>query len=122
VKARNMLNELLYGYSSPLAVLFAVLPFLKSGNIPRWVIQVIIGSVEAFPKDRISFEIIKSIPHKLFMYRSGGGVVGIDSLSHERDPLFLSWTFESAASDLFLYLPFSFPSLFRSSSYSLVSL
>lgn len=52
MKARDMLNELLNGHGGPLAVLLAVLPFLKSGNISRRVVQVVVGSVEAFPKDR----------------------------------------------------------------------
>lgn len=52
VKTRDMLNELLDGHGGPLAVLLAVFPFLKSGNIPRRIIQKIVGSVEAFPKNR----------------------------------------------------------------------
>jgi len=52
MKTRDMLNELLDGHGGSLTVLLAVLPFLKSGNISRWVIQVVVGSVEAFPKDR----------------------------------------------------------------------
>ncbi|KYN28675.1 hypothetical protein ALC57_01928 [Trachymyrmex cornetzi] len=68
MKARDMLNELLDGYGGSLTVLLAVLPFLKSGNIPRRVIQVVVGSVEAFPKDRITFAIINSVPRKLFKY------------------------------------------------------
>lgn len=52
MKARDVLNELLNGHGGSLAVLLAVLPFLKSGNISWRVIQVVIGSMEAFPKDR----------------------------------------------------------------------
>lgn len=52
VKTRDMLNKLLDGHGGPLAVLLAVFPLLKSGNIPRRIIQIIVGSVEAFPKDR----------------------------------------------------------------------
>lgn len=52
VKTRDMLNKLLDGHGGPLAVLLTVFPFLKSGNISRRIIQIIVGSVEAFPKDR----------------------------------------------------------------------
>jgi len=52
VKTRDMLNELLDGDGGPLAVLLAILPFLKSRNITRRIIQIVVGSVEAFPKDR----------------------------------------------------------------------
>jgi len=51
MKACDMLNELLDGHGGPLAVLLTVLPFLKGRNIPRRIIQVVVGSVEAFPKD-----------------------------------------------------------------------
>lgn len=52
VEARHVLNELLDGHGGPLAVLLAVFPFLKSGNVSRRIIQVVVGSVEAFPENR----------------------------------------------------------------------
>lgn len=51
VKTRDVLNELLDGHGGPLAVLFAVLPFLKSRNVSWRIIQVVVSSVKAFPED-----------------------------------------------------------------------
>lgn len=53
----DMLNELLDGHGGPLAVLLAVLPFLKSRNVTRRIIQIVVGGVETFPKNRS--EIVK---------------------------------------------------------------
>lgn len=56
MEARDMLNELLDGHGGPLAVLLAVFPFLKSGNVSRWVIQVVVSSVKAFSENRPATE------------------------------------------------------------------
>ena len=51
VQARDVLHELLNGDRGTLAVLFAVLPFLKRGHVARWIIEEVVRGVEAFPEN-----------------------------------------------------------------------
>ncbi|KAL0115422.1 hypothetical protein PUN28_010738 [Cardiocondyla obscurior] len=75
--ARHVLNELLNSYGGPLAVLLAVLPFLKSGNVPWRIIQVVVGSVEAFPKDRSAQRetMLRHLSKKTQVHRHPEGLV-----------------------------------------------